>query len=326
LVVLVALIVVAVASGKFDDFIDAFGLGFVLIGGFAVALMSFSVDDVVTATKGAGGAIQSAAEQHRSAFFWESVARNFWMVGVLATLIAFAVALTGSPGEIGDIFTRMAGSLVSSVYGLLFFVTCLVVSLKLSAGSLESSQEIQEESLGPSPSIEWSNGVGYLLFIAMVVGTLVRAAITGDVETNVAGYHAWEWLVYWPSLLVVLGGTTALVLYIGNGAKGRAFTFGFAVTGFIGSLMGLIQVLLGMAAKSIQEVSFGVTLILSSCFFALLGMVLVGAPLEDLDVKNSQSGRRSTMSRVAWYVFPLVTMIFVVITLVIVITPMEQPA
>ena len=60
--VLIALMVAAIASGKFNDFIDGFGLGFVLIGGFAVALMSFSVADMVTACKGAGGTIHTGRD------------------------------------------------------------------------------------------------------------------------------------------------------------------------------------------------------------------------------------------------------------------------
>jgi hypothetical protein len=85
---------------------------------------------------------------------------------------------------------------------------------------------------------------------------------------------------------------------------------------------------IGMAGEAFTfgQNSSDVALILSSCFFALLGMVLVGAPLEDLAVKKPQSGRRSPMSRVAWYVFPLVALIFVVIAFVMVITPMQRPA
>ncbi len=323
--VLVALIAAAVASGKFSDFIDGFGLGFVLAGGFAMVLMSFSVGDIMAALKGAGGARQSTEENRSSLFLWKSFSRNFWMMGVLATLIAFAVALTSTEGEIAVIAEAMAGSLVSAVYGLIFCVMGFVVAMKLSDRSSDTSQEARKEPDGGFRSLGLTNAVGYLLFFALIAGTLIRSMMTGNPEANVAGQHAWEWLIYWPSLLVVVGGTTALVLYIGNGAKGQAFTFGFAVTGFIGSLMGFIQVLLGMAGRSIQEVSTGLTLMLSSCFFALLGMMAVGAPLEDFTVRDSRVTPRSTMSRAAWYVFPLVALIFVVIALVIVITPMKQP-
>ncbi len=325
LTLLVALIVAAVASGKFSDFIDGFGLGFVLMGGFAMALMSFSAGDIMEALKGAGGVRQSAAENRNSLFLWGSLSRNFWMMGVLAALIAFAVALTSSEGGIAGMAEAMAGSLVSAVYGMIFCVMSLVVAMKLGSRSAGTSQQAQEQPGGGFRSMGLTRAFGYILFFAMIAGTLIRAMMTGNAEANVAGRHAWEWLIYWPSLLVVLGGTTALVLYIGNAAKGQTLTFGFAVTGFIGSLMGFIQVLLGMAGRSIQEISAGVTLMLSSCFFALLGMMVAGAPLEDLTVKDPQGTRRSAMSRVAWYVFPLVALIFVVIALVIVLTPMKQP-
>ncbi len=132
-------------------------------------------------------------------------------------------------------------------------------------------------------------------------------------------------LFYWPSLLIVLGGTIAIALFIGTASGGQTFTFGFAVTGFIGALIGCIQVLLGLSSRSIEEIAAGMTFILSSCFFALLGMMLIGAPLEDRTLKNATNGRHSTMSRAAWYVFPLVTLILIVVAFVLVITPMPAP-
>jgi hypothetical protein len=56
----------------------------------------------------------------------------------------------------------------------------------------------------------------------------------------------------------------------------------------------------------------------------LLGMMLAGIPLEDRELKSSSTGRHSTLSRVAWYAFPLVTLILVMITFVLVTTPMEK--
>jgi hypothetical protein len=125
-------------------------------------------------------------------------------------------------------------------------------------------------------------------------------------------------------LLVILGGTIALVLFVGSSAKGRTYTLGFAVTGLIGSLMGIIQVLLGFSSRRIGDIALAVAFILSSCFFALLGMMLVGAPLEDRSIKDLKEARYSTLSRAAWYVFPLVTLILLVITFVLVITPTKK--
>jgi hypothetical protein len=161
--------------------------------------------------------------------------------------------------------------------------------------------------------------IGYVLFLALIIGTLIRA----EMNATEPIFTPWGWVTYWPSLLVVLGGTTALVLFVGNGAGGHTFTFGFSVTGLLGSLMGFIQVLLGFAAASIEVVTIAMTFVLSSCLYALLGMMLVGAPLEDRALKRSPSARYSIISRVAWYVYPLLTLIFIVITFILVLTPMK---
>ncbi len=115
-----------------------------------------------------------------------------------------------------------------------------------------------------------------------------------------------------------------MVVFLGNDAAGRTFTLSFALTGLIGTLMGFVQVLISFAHRSIQDVASAMAFILSSCFVALLGMMLVGAPLEDRSVKRGRASKPSTLSRVAWYVFPLVTLILLVITLVLVITPIKQ--
>jgi flagellar motor component MotA len=247
------------------------------------------------------------------------------MVGVLASLISFVMALTDSTGGIGGIASRMASSLIPTVYGVILSVICLVPALKLKeTRTLSPHEGITEENgkvqKGITASLSFENIIGYVLFMAIIVGILIKA----ELSANAPILEAWEWVIYWPSLLVVLGGTIALVLFVGNSTKGRTFTLGFAITGLIGSLMGIIQVLLGFSSRSIQDITAAVTFILSSCFFALLGMMLVGAPLEDWSIKNSITAKHSTLSRVAWYVFPLITLILLVVTFVIVVTPMKK--
>jgi disulfide bond formation protein DsbB len=319
-VILAFLLTAAILSGQFTDFMSAYGLFFVLLGGAALALMSFDVHEIASAFKDAARTLRPGAEIQKSIIFWESASRNFWMVGALATLVGFVVALTVSEGGIPSIATRMATSFVPAVYGAILSVVCLVAALKMSA---QRSPGLGEETGAQSEKTRSPLGIanlfGYVLFLALIVGTLIRA----DMNATEPIFTPWGWVTYWPSLLVVLGGTTALVLYVGNGAEGHTFTFGFAVTGLIGSLMGFIQVLLGFSSSSIQVVTIAMTFVLSSCLFALLGMMLVGAPLEDRTVKGSPDARYSTLSRVAWYAFPLVTLIFIVITFVLVLTPMK---
>ncbi len=325
ILILAILIAAAVLSGRFADFMNLYGLGLVIIGGLVLLLMSFTFREVASAFKDAGRAIGSHPDCHKSLIFWSSASRNFWMVGVLASLISFVMALTDSTGGIGGIASRMASSLIPTVYGVILSVICLVPALKLKeTRTLSPHEGITEENgkvqKGITAALSFENIIGYVLFMTIIVGILIKA----ELSANAPILEAWEWVIYWPSLLVVLGGTIALVLFVGNSTKGRTFTLGFAITGLIGSLMGIIQVLLGFSSRSIQDITAAVTFILSSCFFALLGMMLVGAPLEDRSIKNSITAKHSTLSRVAWYVFPLITLILLVVTFVIVVTPMKK--
>ena len=109
------LIAAAILSGRFTNFMDTYGLVFVLLGGAALALMSFDVHEIVAAFKDTGRTHQNAVELHKSVIFWESASRNYWMVGALATLVAFVVAMTTSEGGIQGITARMATSLIPTV-------------------------------------------------------------------------------------------------------------------------------------------------------------------------------------------------------------------
>jgi flagellar motor component MotA len=296
-----------------------YGLVFVLLGGTSLALVSFDVREIWNAFKEAGRSVRSQAETHKSIVFWESASRNFWMTGVLGTLVAFVVALTTSEGGIQGITIRMANSLVPTVYGAIFSVVCLLPALRLRAHrDRDVTSDEHEEATSSSilPTI-----TGYIIFIAMILGILFYA----DMNAREPIFTAWGWLATWPSILIVLGGTLAIALFVGTATGGQSFTFGFAATGFIGSLMGCIQVIQGFAARSIEEISTAMTFVLSSCFYSLLGMMLLGAPLEDRALRSSARVRQSTMSRVAWTIFPLVTLILIIVTFILVITPMTVP-
>jgi hypothetical protein len=90
--------------------------------------------------------------------------------------------------------------------------------------------------------------------------------------------------------------------------------------------MGFIQALFGFVHRSIHEISAALVFIVSSGTFALLGMLAVGAPLEDREVMEGRRERPALLSRMFWAVFPLVVYLFLILALVMVITPMKQPA
>jgi len=325
-ILIVALMVIAIIfSGKFTSFMYGYGLVFVLLGGVALALVGFSVPEIGAAFKHAAGVPGHGEEIRKSALFWESSARNVLMLGVLGSIINLVVALSDSQGGLTGIASRMAISFITTVYGMIlgviFFVPAWKLTEELHNQPLEEAPETLEKPRQRAiVTLRFENIIGYILFITIISWTIFKPSLS----ISSPQFEPWEWIIYWPSLLVVVGGTIALVLFVNKAAAGRTFTLGFALTGLIGSLMGFVQVLISFASRSIQDVASAVTFIISSCFVAILGMMLVGAPLEDRMVKAGRIEKHSALSRVAWYVFPLVALIFLVLTFVVVITPMKK--
>ncbi|MCK4930623.1 MAG: hypothetical protein KAT01_00545 [Candidatus Aminicenantes bacterium] len=62
----------------------------------------------------------------------------------------------------------------------------------------------------------------------------------------------------------------------------------------------------------------------SICFVALLGMMLVGNPLEDRSVKAGRGQKPLTLSQIVWFVFPLVVLILLFYTFILIVTPIQK--
>jgi len=325
ILIVAALAAAVVLSGKFRGFMNARGLFFVLAGSVTLALASFSFPEIGAAFKHAAGARGERGDVRISLAFWEAAARNAWMSGVMGTILNFIVALCTLSGGIADVATRMAGSFLATVYGMVLAVICAVPAWKLGEVlRLEPAGNVAETIRKPAPvvakSIRFENVLGYLLFLVAVAWTTFKPVL-GMAYLN---FSPFDWVLYWPSLLVVVGGTIALVLFVGAAVAGRVLTPALAITGLVGSLLGFIQALLGIAGKVISTVSAGITFVIASCFMAMLGMMLVGAPLEDRLVKTGRMDKPSALSRAAVYVFPLLALIFLVVALILVITPIKK--
>jgi hypothetical protein len=325
-ILVLAVLAAAIAfSGKFSGFMNARGLFFVLAGSVTLALASFSVPEIGAAFKYAAGAPGEPAAIRKSMAFWEAAARNAWMTGVLGTILNFIVALCTLSGGMVEVATRMATSFLVTVYGMVLAVICAVPAWKLGEIiRLKPAGNIRETALNPAPaeakSPRFENVLGCLLFLVAVAWTTFKPVL-GMAYLN---FSPFDWIIHWPSLLVVLGGTIAMVLFVGSAGAGRILTPAFAITGLIGSLMGFIQVLLGFASRKINLVSAGITFVIASCFMAMLGMMLVGGPWEDRLVKRGRIDKSSALSRAAVYGFPILALIFLVVALILVITPMKK--
>jgi hypothetical protein len=317
---------VILSGSFFTDLVKGHSLVFVLLGGVAMALMGFSARDIGAAFRHATAGPDGKESLQNSAYFWEAAARNFLMLGVLGAFISFITALGRCAGSLAQVALQMSESFLPAVYGMILAVICFVPFLKLT-GELskhplqEPEKPIDKTEEKADRILRFENIIGYALFIA-VVGWTIISSLT---QNELAGpLNPWEVFIYWPSLLVVLGGTIVLVMFIGDAAAGRSFTLSFALTGLIGSLMAFVQTLISFSARGVKDVASAMTFIISSCFLALLGMMLVGIPLEDRAIKTGKNKKQLTLSRIAWYVFPLVALILLLFAFVTVLIPIKK--
>jgi len=326
LIVIFFVTAVILSGSFFTDLMKGASLVFVLLGGVGMALMGFSAREIGTAFKHAAAGPDGKESLQNSAYFWEAAARNFLMMGVLGAFISFVTALGRSSGGIANIALQMSESFLPAVYGMILGVICFVPVLKLT-GEL-SKYPLQAPGEAPEKPgekifkiLKFENLIGYALFIAVVGWTIVSSLSLSDLGGPL---NPFEVFIYWPSILVVLGGTTVLVMFIGDAATGRSFTLSFALTGLIGSLMAFVQTLISFSARGVRDVASAMTFIISSCFLALLGMMLVGMPLEDRTIKTGKNKKQLTLSRIAWYVFPVVALILLIFAFVIVLIPIKK--
>jgi hypothetical protein len=239
---------------------------------------------------------------------------------VLSIVTSFAAMKSEYSTGMSAIVPMLIRPLLSIFYGSLLAVICFVPCCKLmgklpsrsSAPGAESSDTLASQE---RPGRRFGTVTGYALFLAALV-LAVRLP-----NVSLSGVF----IACMPSFLVVLGGTLALMLFMAGNYTRLTPSAAFAGMGLIGSLMGFIQMLHGMtdpSPRGIGQVAGALAIILASCFTALLGMAALGAPLEDRAVRIGRVGAPSAFSRVSWYVFPLMSLIFLVLVYTMIVLPM----
>jgi len=274
------------------------GFLFELLGVTAVSLMAFAAHELRRAAR-------------TSAIFWEGAARNAWMVGALAALLFFVRALGDSSREMAQVARDTALAFLPAVYGLALAGLCAVRALRLRTAGAEAPRE---ETAGVSPSDHW---LGAALFVVLVVWTVVRSPLGGAWR-----FAPWEMLLHWPAVLVVAGAAVLVAMIAGAELRGRIGVAALALAGALASLGGLVLVLLGFADQNLPRVVSGLSSILTACFVALAGMLAIANPIEDRRMR--QGGSPFPINRTAWILFPVATLFFLVIVLVLAMTPMRQ--
>lgn len=320
-----AFVIAVVASGLFTGLFSRAGLLYLVFGSVAAAFMGFTRQEIGTACRNAAGRGGRPDELARSAYFWEAAARNAWILGALGSAFNFALVMGGQSGGIADISHRMIQSFVVTLYGLILAVILLVPAMKIAGLAEKAGLAGEAPSAGAARPVasrffSVERVAGYVGFAVLLVLTALPR-IRGASDVTIPPAKA---LLHGPAVLVVLGGAIALALFAGAG--GRAWTLGFATTGLIALLTGLIQALFGFVHTNIQEIAAAIAFIVSACVFALLGLVAVASPLEDREVMRGGRRGAGPISRMLWVLLPLLTFIFLVLTFVMVVTPMKQVA
>ena len=320
LAILAAIVAALLLSGELAGFYYGSGLLFVLIGGLASIFMGFPLRTIGSALKHALGKPGDENEIKTSIYFWEAFCRNLVIVGALGSLIHFIIQMMSGSEGIAYFFSMFAHSFLSTLYGLILGAICIIPAFKLkkdlASQSTQAVTPVPQKATAGS-RLGFSQLAAYVVFTAFLGWTMLTAPADERWSTV-------DWFIHLPAILVVLGGTLAISLFIGRAADGETITVGFAFTGLIGSLMGLVQTLHGMTEGSIQSIASAVAFIMSSCFLALTGIVLIGAPLEDRSFEAVKDFGRQKISRIAWYGFPLIAIIFLIFCLIIIVTPMKK--
>lgn len=326
-----AAFVAAVAvSGLFSGLMNKAGLFYLVSGSIAAALMGFTGREIATAFRQAAGAAGTGESLRKSAHFWEAAARNAWILGALGSALNFTIALGSESGGIAEISNRMIQSLIVILYGLVLAVVCLVPAMKLAdrgrAARLQANG-LTEREAGRSARLTFGTVtpdriIGYVLFAAVLVLTVLFLV---EGRTQVGPLPMSKLILHGPAILVVLGGAIAMALFTGAGSGARALTLGFAVTGLIALLTGLIQALFGFVHTNLAEISSAVAFIISASSFSLFGLVAVAAPLEDREVMEGRRAGAGPFSRMLWVLLPLLTFVFLVLTFIMVVTPITKP-
>jgi MFS family permease len=305
---IVVVIAAALASGEFTGLLDGAGMAFVLLGCLGMMLMSFSFPEIGRAFKHAVADISDTESEKQelrvSAYFWESAARSLLIMGAMGAVIGFVINMHFHRGGMRQFFEGTRISFLTIVYGIIPAALCVVAALVIKKKMEDHKQ--QDTPAKKEQGLRIETFIGYVLFIAVMIWA---------VSPGFALFF------HWPSLLVTVGWALVLIVLLGNAAAGHTVTLSFAFTGLMGTFIGLVKMFYGFSIVSIQQVSAGMTFSILSCIFAMLGMMMVGMPIEDRAFKEGINGKGTVLSRIAWYGFPILGIFLVIYSMILATIP-----
>lgn len=235
--------------------------------------------------------------------------RDAWACGVLGGYLFVIAALGSADAGVEAAGRRMALGLLTVVAGL-----ALASVAAIRAAAARPADEAPEAGSAPvTPAARLGPAL-----LAVLVAAILWSTTRGAGEP---GLSTLSLLLHPPALLVVGGASVLLLRAAGKGAAARLAAPAVALAGTFAAAAGLVQALLGFAARDLSRVTAGLAFLLTSGFSALLGMLLFARPAP---AGGRPSGGPAVL--LAWTLFPLAALLFLVLALVLVLTPITRPA
>jgi hypothetical protein len=303
--------VIAVADTPVHN-LNVRGLLVLLAGQIGLLLAGFRPSDLVTVLRPSAGRDPYLDRAVSPGRVLEAAARNALALGALIALSDFVRIVQSFEGSPAEFFGEIRLALTPLFFGLVLAVLSGVAAAALyertpATAAVPAATEPQRGGT----AARWS---GYFLAVASIVA--VAAPFSG-------GPRMGEWLGEWASWCFLLGGTALVILIYGRIEDGTGATVGFACAGLVGAAWGLLKTLGAFSTGDIAPVAAGISFIVRAWFVALAGMTLVGYTLEDRAARRRGPG---ALSRAAWYLAPLIALVFLAIVVLMVVTPIEKKA
>lgn len=289
----------AITLAGFSDFYDSISLGFVVLMTFFLTIAGFSFKRIKNSVIAVFSSDTNCYILNESKEFWLSLIRNFIVTGVFGTLIGFVLILGGldDPKKVDQM---MSIAYLTVFYGFLFTLIFPVPAFFIIIEKLKSISSIETDELDHS-----QNKGGRASTIIGLIGIIITFLVAIDLPN-------FEISIFYnlPSILLVIGGGVAFTIFASFKKEnlGGYLTLGFALSGLIGVMGGIIQMF--KYSDNIAKIGPAAALALLSLFSALVGMMLISMPLSDNYQYICVDRKNKAVFRLFEFVFPILVLIF----------------
>lgn len=252
--------------------------------------------------------------RQRSAEVWRAAARNVWVLTALAALTKLGRTLGGRGSSLAGFAASLLDIGVMAALGAAVALVLSLPALRLSRRDpgADAAEGEAPAPLAPDP-------------VATVAGLVVLAGLLAwPLTFSSLGLGPVAWLLHWPAVLIVVGGTVAIALYLGASSTGTTLTVSLGAAGTLAALAGLVQALRGFALPSMEAITSGIMLLLGASSSTLIGLVLVGLPRLDRETALGANPTGHRLARLAALVLPAAALLAIVAVVVMVMTPVTR--